>query len=195
MNQYNDYELLYLIYECEEDALGILFKKYDPLIKKKLHDFKVKSYCYEDYYQECLVILFLAIRKYSPFVGKSFTRYFELLLTRNIATMVRRSIRRKEEYIVDDLSMLIDEDNQFGYEDKMIVSGESKDTFFKNDKIDIPLNSLSSFEKETFRLRYVKGMSYQEIASITNQDVRKIYNSTYQARRKLRRILPINKMN
>jgi RNA polymerase sporulation-specific sigma factor len=58
--QYNDSELLYLMYEDCEIALGILFNKYSNLIKKRLSDFRIHAKNYDDFYQEGLMMLYKA---------------------------------------------------------------------------------------------------------------------------------------
>lgn len=43
MYKYNDYELLYLIQEMDDEALDIMLKKYIPLIKARIKAFRIKK--------------------------------------------------------------------------------------------------------------------------------------------------------
>ena len=191
MNQYNDYELLYLIYECDEEALGILFKKYDPLIRKKLRDFRVDKYSYDDFYQECLIAMLVAIRTYNPFYTKSFTRYLELLVTRKIMNVMYHNKKSFYEEVKADDDFFMDNNTTFSYEDNIISDINDGNLYLKDQHI--PLCSLSDIEKKILELKFVKGLSSEEIAKIMNVDIRKVYNSVYQAKKKVRNNLPIKK--
>ena len=43
MIQYNDYELLYLMNEFDEEAERLLFEKYTNLIKSRIYKFGIKE--------------------------------------------------------------------------------------------------------------------------------------------------------
>ena len=51
MYKYNDYELLYLIYEMDDTALDIMFRKYISLIKARIKAFRIKPSNREDFLQ------------------------------------------------------------------------------------------------------------------------------------------------
>ena len=191
MNQYNDFELLYLIYECDEEALGILFKKYDPLIKKKLRDFHIDKNSYDDFYQECLIALMVAIRSYNPFYNKSFTRYLELIVTRRIMNVLHHNKKAFYNEVKIDDDYFMDSDQTFSYEDNTLSKIKDGDLYLKDNYIS--LYSLTDIEKKVLELKYVKGLSSSEIAEATNIDIRKVYNSIYQAKKKVRSRLEVKK--
>ena len=58
---YNDNELLYLIAEKDDSALEIMFKKYTPLIRKRISEYKMVGKNSEDYFQEGLMMLVKSI--------------------------------------------------------------------------------------------------------------------------------------
>ena len=62
-DNYNDYELLYLIREGSEFALNYLFKKYDVLIYKIATSFYPKGDKFEDLLQEGRMVLYNSINK------------------------------------------------------------------------------------------------------------------------------------
>ena len=192
MNQYNDFELLYLIYEGDEEALGIIFKKYDPLIKKKLYDFKIKNSLYDDFYQEGLIVLYVAVKTYNPSFNKTFTKYFELLLSRRIMTLLRDMKKEHEKVVVIESDVLKDSSESFNYSDKMLSDNANHDILLKDNNI--PSSMLTLSEKDVLAMRYFKGKSSKEIADELNIDVKKVYNALYQAKKKIRTFV-IDKMD
>ena len=192
MDQYNDYELLYLIYEGDEEALGIIFKKYDPLIKKKLYDFKIKNSLYDDFYQEGLIVLYVAVKTYNPLFNKTFTKYFELLLSRRIMTLLRDMKKEHEQVVVIESDVLRDSSESFNYSDKMLSDNSNHDVLLKDNNI--PSSMLTVSEKDVLALRYFKGKTSKEIADELNIDVKKVYNALYQAKKKVRAFV-IDKMD
>lgn len=90
MYQYNDYELLYLIYENDDTALDIMYQKYIPLIKTRIKGFRIKKWNYEDFFQEGLLALNKAIQTYNPMARKTFNKYFDLILQRKFIQILRK---------------------------------------------------------------------------------------------------------
>ena len=78
---YNDYELLYLIHTGCEEALDVMFKKYQGLIVNTINSFHIVSRMFEDFYQESLLVLNYAINTFDENKEASFFTYFELLLS------------------------------------------------------------------------------------------------------------------
>ena len=76
--KYNDNELLYLISEKDDVALEIMMTKYDPLIKSMLARYKIKSKNFEDFHQECLMVLYNCLNKYREDRKMSFNSYLEM---------------------------------------------------------------------------------------------------------------------
>lgn len=166
-HQYNDNELLYLMYENEDYAIGILYEKYYNLINKRLHRFNITKN-YEDFFQEGLMALHTAINSYNPFYNKSFNKYFDLILQRRIMTILKKE--RKYFYGV------------FAVEDiNFVVKDEP--TLYENSDFDF---DLSSFAKKVYELKFIKNYRAREIAKLLNTNVKKIYNTIYMIRQKYR---------
>ena len=72
MNQYNDYELLYLMNEFDEDAERLLYEKYSNLIRNRIVKFNIKERYRDDFFQEGLYMLFIATRTYNENCKKTF---------------------------------------------------------------------------------------------------------------------------
>lgn len=136
---YNDYELLYLIREKSDEALEIMYRKYTPLIRKRILDFRIQVN-HEDFFQEGLLALDIAIRRYIDLYDKTFNKYFDLILQRRFIQILRK--QEKHYYNVYNLEspeMLYEETEQYDYT-----------------PVDLPLGSLSEFEKEVLRLLRLK---------------------------------------
>ena len=91
--QYNDYELLYMVEEDSPEAMEILINKYTPLIYARISKFHIKETYVDDYYQEGLIILFQATKKYNAESPMSFTNFFDLMLQRKIIDLLRKNKR------------------------------------------------------------------------------------------------------
>ena len=127
---YNDYELLYLIREKSDEALEIMYRKYTPLIRKRILDFRIQVN-HEDFFQEGLLALDIAIRRYIDLYDKTFNKYFDLILQRRFIQILRK--QEKHYYNVYNLEspeMLYEETEQYDYT-----------------PVDLPLGSLSEFER------------------------------------------------
>ena len=123
---YNDYELLYLIREKSDEALEIMYRKYTPLIRKRILDFRIQVN-HEDFFQEGLLALDIAIRRYIDLYDKTFNKYFDLILQRRFIQILRK--QEKHYYNVYNLEspeMLYEETEQYDYT-----------------PVDLPLGSLS----------------------------------------------------
>ena len=66
--KYNDYELIYMVHENDEESNSILLRKYSPIIgkicSKYYKRFNQYGYDYEDFYQEGLAAFYRAIKYY-----------------------------------------------------------------------------------------------------------------------------------
>ena len=100
--KHNDYEIINLIKEGNQDALALMFDKYKNLISKKICKFNL-VYDYDDAYQEALMILYKSIVKFDDHQLKSFTRFFELNLDRRFITIVSKRVRRGEIFSQNEL--------------------------------------------------------------------------------------------
>lgn len=117
--KYNDNELLYLISEKDDTALEIILKKYEPLVKAKLLRFRIKNTNFEDFYQECFMILYKCVQRYRDDKKVAFCSYVGIAINYCIQNILKREkdyfydvVLVKEEDI-DYITIL--EDNVDGY--------------------------------------------------------------------------------
>ncbi|MDD4212425.1 MAG: sigma-70 family RNA polymerase sigma factor [Bacilli bacterium] len=176
IHQYNDSELLYLMYEEDNIALGILFEKYTNLIKKRLHDFRIHAKNYEDFFQEGLMMLYKAFYTYNPMVGKSFNKYFDMILQRKIIAILRH-----EKHYYYDVALVSDayffmREEEVRYEETLSLS-------------------LTTEEQRVFDLKYTEGKRAKVIAEILHMEIKKVYNVLYAIKQKLKQIHAENSPN
>ena len=153
--QYNDYELLYMVEEDSPEAMEILINKYTPLIYARISKFHIKETYVDDYYQEGLIILFQATKKYNAESPMSFTNFFDLMLQRKIIDLLRKNKR----YFEDEWNLKLKE------EIKIIIE----------EQINLLMDKLSNLERLVFDLKYNKNMKAKEIASSLKIDLKKVY--------------------
>lgn len=168
----NDYELLYLIGERNDDAHALLIRKYQPLIKSKLRYFKIRPSDYDDYLQEGNLVLALAIKKFNPVFGKTFTRFFELLLVRAIAAKMTPAHKQ----------LLYFSEEMFDH----VMVQETPRLRILPKHIEIAHRVLNELEYKIFLAHYQEANSLDGIAHDHDLDVKKVYNCIYQIKRKLR---------
>ena len=114
MYQYNDYELLYLISEQDELALDIMYKKYIPLIKARIAAFRIKEFNREDFFQEGLFMLHKAISTYRPDSGKTFNKYFDMILQRHYIQLRRKESKHFYNVVLTDELDYLKEEKEEG---------------------------------------------------------------------------------
>ena len=174
----NDYELLYLVSENNEDAKDIFFKKYDNIIKMKASKYTSfvlsKGYDFNDLFQEGRLGLTQAINDYKEQKNVQFYTFANLCIERQIASFLRNIARDKHKLLNDSISLdtttnsvgrplteLILDDKNIDPEMSFIEMEEKEELFSKIDKV------LTESERDVFNLR-VQGFTYKEISQLLN---------------------------
>jgi len=162
----NDLELLDRIRQNDELALDVMLEKYKPLIVKKINQYMFPKAEIGDYIQEGYKVLLKAIDTYRDDYSKTFTRYFELLLTNRFNTLYKKSKNDKtiiipEEEIVDDASLEVD------------------------DYIDLSIYKFSKFENQIYDLYFNRQESIDQICDELNVQHKQVYNSIQRIKKKI----------
>lgn len=169
--KYNDNELLYLFSEGVEEAEEILFKKYVGLINKRIYSFKIQSRDKDDFFQEGMMMLVIAIKTYSDRYNKTFNKYFDLILQRRFIKLLKKDANYFYKVtLVDDYTSLpvLNESWEYEYENELNIS----------------TGLFSDFEKEVFEA-LKKGLKPKKIAQNLKSDVKSIYNCIYRLKNKI----------
>lgn len=170
---YNDYEIINLVKQGNEEALALMIEKYRLLIAKKANKFNLKL-DFDDRFQEGLIVLYRSILKYDEHYGKTFTRYFEHNLENHLISLYRKE-RNYGKFLSNKAAVLID-----------YSVDESRRDVYSQLEIGQALLELSDFEKAVFRVRFVLHRSPAESARILDCQTKQIYNAVDRIRAKIK---------
>ena len=176
-NDENDYELLYLISESNEEAKEVFFEKYKPT---------VQSY----------------VLKYFPFIkNKGYEMndlYQEGMLERQILSFIRNVSRDKHRVLNESISIdsAIDSsgrtfvelfsDGDIANPENSFINIEEAESILKEIK-----TVLTDKEYEVYTLR-AKGFTYQEIASLLNTTTKSVDGALSRIKTKINNIKRID---
>lgn len=168
MYKYNDYELIYLIQSSQcEASLEIMMRKYRGLIYKYLHMYQIKEYDFEDAIQEANILMFDIISRFNEARGKTFTRFYELVLKRRL-----QYLKRKEPKYI-----LVDE----------FVGFKSYD--YPKVEEDIFIEELSDTEKLVYESYFVLNQKVSLISKKCGLNSKQIYNAIFRIKEKFKSML------
>lgn len=177
MNNFNDYELLMLYHEKNEDAEKILLDEYNIVIKYIIKKYKSsllsKNCDLDDIYNECLEVLHKALDSFNEYKEASFNTYIKLLLERKIKKIIIKKEIQKDES--KDIELYSKNDNPL----KLLCDSEKK-----KDIIRCLLTNLTSNELDVVVL-LSQGYSYKEAANLLNEHYYKIYYMIKNIRKKI----------
>lgn len=194
----NDYELLYLISENNEEAKEIFYKKYKSSIEIKAKKYYsiVKSNGIElsDLIQEGMIGLSKAINDFKEQKNIKFITFANTCIDRQILTFVRNSTRDKHKLLNTSLSMdtttnsagvalkdLVSDNKNKNPEELFIEDEEAKE-------INTILKSTLSIQESTvFSLR-LKGFSYREISILLNLTEKSVERTIARVKNKIEQI-------
>ena len=188
----NDEQLLAYARAGSAAAEEELIERYSVIVKARSRAYFLVGGESDDLIQEGMIGLISAIRSFSFEGGASFKTYAELCIKRRLFSAIKASCGKKNVSLDDCLSLespFFDENQadtfndlhnafQRGPEDE-IIDRENTSSFWADF-----LACLSKLEAEILGF-YLKGLSYQEIASEINKPVKSIDNAVQRVRKKL----------
>lgn len=166
--EYNDYELVYLSQEKNEDAYKILLNKYMPIIISKLKPYMSRSKVpYEDLLIEALVGFQNAIDSFKTQEKATFYTFLLICIERELEKKCGRITQKKfNEYE----EVLLSQKTQFQKELLEYIKSSEKNPeekiineFEINQTLEHILEELSNYEVEVLSLR-IEGLTYKEIS-------------------------------
>lgn len=193
----NDYEMLFLVSEKNEEAEEILINKYKNLINKYIEAYKnvaLQNGLEEcDLYQEGLMGLASAIKTFDQSKEASFYTYANICVKTKIQTAIRNSSSKKNSALNQSVSLdnltnsqttsyydiICDSKNDIS--DKLLKEEEQKRIFKEINK------NLTEFERQVLKLK-VNSYSNDEISKILQKDKRSIENAINRIRNKYKTI-------
>lgn len=191
----NDYEMLYLIGEKDEEAERILYGKYRNLIIKLVPKFlpyvTSRGGEFDDLVQEGYIGLYSAIKNYEAGNKTLFYTFARICIERQMSTYCRRLSSCKQEVLNYSYSLDVKLDDVRDPFSEVIASSvdDPCDALIVSgyvEKIIEFKNSLSFDMAMIFELRF-NGFSYQEICSLLDIKKSKVDSALSQIRLKLKR--------
>ena len=184
--EYNDYELICLAREGNENAINIIYQKYKPIIvSKSKHSIVLASHHgieISDIMQEGYIGLEEAIKSFSESDNTSFYTFAVLCINRQIINYLRKLNCTKDKVLND--AVVIDET----LEKTMRDGFDTEFSFISSEIMEDIENNLTEFEREVFNYR-LDGYSFEEIANILNRDIKSIYNTFHRLKGKVKKII------
>ena len=174
----NDYELVFLAQDENEDAINIIYQKYKPIIVKKSRNAIVFATHHgidiNDIMQEGFIGLDEAIKNFSQDTEASFYTFAMLCIDRQILNYLRKTTGGRDRVlneavtINDSLEKTIDDGSNI----ELSFMGRDNDIHMAKEIRKI----LTDFERQVFDLR-LKGYTFEEIGKKLNKDMKSIYNT------------------
>lgn len=188
--EYNDFELVSLIRENNEEAREILYNKYKPIIVKKSTDqiYKLCSYGMEinDLIQEGYIGLDNAINCFNEKENTSFYTFALLCIDRQIITYIKKNTNNKTMVLNDAINL--DDGKEYLFRDNTDIEGSFINKEDAKEFINLICDSLSDIEKKVFSLK-LEGYDIGEIANLLNKDTKVIYNTLHRIKYKIKLIM------
>ncbi len=195
---YNDQELLDYINSGNEEALEIIYKKYEPFIDSKAKRYlKVNDRLgidLNDLLQEGRLALNEAIKGFNSSMDTTFYTYATTCIERRMISFLISSNRLKHKILNESIPFEQDDDSSsYSLENiiinddndplNIVISNEREENFFMKIK-----QELTDFEYQVFELKY-HNFNYKEISEILEKDSKAIDNAIQRIRIKTRKIL------
>ena len=193
--EYNDFELVSLAQENNEEAIEILYKKYNDLIQRKakrvLRILKGSGIELSDIIQEALIGFDEAIRKFNQNDDTIFSTFAIICIDGRIKTFILKQNRGKYRFLNEAVNFenrdsecnLLDLLSDNVTPESLLFSDVSESEIYIKIK-----NGLTGFEDVVFELK-IQGYEYKEIANILDIDSKDIYNAINRIRIKTKKIL------
>lgn len=195
----NDYELVSLSQEKNEDAINILYKKYYPIIvnkaKKKYPYLANKGIELSDLIQESLIGFEEAINDFNEKDNVTFYTFANICIDRQLKTEIKKLDRKKNKILNEAIPLEIINDTG---ETSNLIDYIKDD--FANPELDLLDNEnlnnlwnkinefLTTMEKKVLLYRLEK-YSYDEISVMLNVNKKSIDNAIQRIRNKMGKII------
>lgn len=193
---WNDYELVSMAQEHNEDAINSLHEKYQPLIHKKCRKFfkylQNKGIELSDLIQECTIGFEEAIQKFNPDDNVSFYTFANVCMDRQLMSELTHQNRAKYKFLNEAIPLeTIDEENENSNlinfiqdntnnpEQGLLSNEEFKELYAQISK------ELTALEEGVFKLK-LQGFGYKEIADILDKDEKSIDNAIQRIKVKIK---------
>jgi len=191
--KYNDYELISLAQENNEDAINILHEKYKDIIlsksRKAFNYLKNKGLELNDVIQEAMIGFEEAIFAYNQDDKALFYTFANLCIDRQLKTLIIKHSRNKHKILNDAIALDYEDGNLYNVitndvtpESEFFYKLEEKNLYIKIKDV------LTDFEDSVFELK-IQGFGYHEIADVLDVNIKDIYNAIGRIKNKINKLL------
>lgn len=184
-----DEELVELCKAGDSAAFAVLMSGYLPFIRYKVNHLPARSSDREDIVQESMIAFVHAIRGYKPEKQSGFRQYAFVCILNKIRSIVKAGAQPSRLPLQNYISLDTEDRLQFPQEEDTLSDPES--LFIKKEELQrkkqVMHALLSAFEFEVLML-YLKGCSYEEMASSLDVTEKSIDNALQRIRKKLRAV-------
>lgn len=198
----NDYEIIYMVKENDDDAIEILFRKYRPVIVKIASNYLkiAKSYGLEleDLIQEGYIALYSAYRNYSDIRDAMFYTFVNISVHSKILNCLRLSNTKKNKTLNNSISLF----NKLSYVDEQELIDVVEDNLSLLPEDELDLKELESIVRNfILELNYpqscvfelnMNGFSNLDIADLLGLNKKQVINYLFTARKKFQSYLMHN---
>ena len=179
----SDNELISLVRAGNNNAVDTLLVRYKTMVSYFADRFFSDSLTYDDWFQEGMIGLLVAVRTYNPASDASFATYSSVCVKNRLITCYKKSNNIKNLPLnsavpyeqAADLTVDSSEDNYIA---------EENYRFFKS----LMNEQLSDTEQQVMRL-YIAGFSYAEIAQQLSITTKAVDNAVCRAKNKLKKAI------
>ena len=183
----NDYELVMLSQDGNEESTNILHEKYKPLIYKKCK--KIYPYVSKkglelsDLVQECLIGFEEAIANFKESDDVTFYTFCNVCMDRQLKSVITKLNRDKYKILNEAISIDLIDDNgeQINFID--VLANNNFEILVKKIK-----KQLTNFEECVFDLK-LQGFDYREISLILDKPIKSVDNALTRIRIKIKKVL------
>lgn len=195
----NDYEIIYMVKENDDDAIEILFRKYRPVIVKIASNYLkiAKSYGLEleDLIQEGYIALYSAYRNYSDIRDAMFYTFVNISVHSKMLNCLRLANTKKNKTLNNSISLF----NKLSYVDEQELIDVVEDNLSLLPENELDLKELESIVRNfILELNYpqscvfelnMNGFSNLDIAYLLDLNKKQVTNHLFSARKKFQSYL------
>lgn len=182
MKHKTDEELVKLANLKNDEAAGILIRRYVFEVRSCALRYIGGTVDFEDLVQEGFIGLLNAVSNYDSSLGASFKTFVKLCIDRNIISVVRAALRKKQ---IPKSSLVFLGEQDYPAADSI----NPENVVIAREEIDLLkskiFSSLSEFEIKVLTL-FLRGYTYEKIAETLNCKSKQVDNAMQRLRKKLK---------
>ncbi|MBR2828618.1 MAG: sigma-70 family RNA polymerase sigma factor [Bacilli bacterium] len=187
-NNYNDYELIYMVRENDDNSSDILYQKYYPIIHNLANSFyqlnKYYGYDFEDFLQEANLAFYKALSSYNEKEDTLFYTFVVICIRRKLLSFSKKIANKKNNYSSLDCISIEEvelEDVQSNFD--MLIEKNEIDNIIHDFLYSLPFDSACIFELK------MNGYTYREMSILLDAPISSLEFKHRTSNEKLKKLL------